>query len=170
MPQPSTSQTSKTSILCQGMVYLSSEQDRPDPSNVLILTAASPSQPNVPILGAKYNVYQAKFPFQFTMGRANILNNAREDEEESNNNGVNIQEEDWIVTARTCPSEVSLPCPQDQSMFVARGISKVLKGSSSSSSGAGAGGNNGGSWLQEGQSIRTPASLRLVRSTSTGGS
>ena len=140
-PSSSISQP-KVDSLCQGMVYLFSEQDRPDPSEVLVLTAASPSQPNVPILGAKFNVYKAKFPFQFTMAEPNRLKG----------HDTDTLSGDFIVTARTCPSDGTLPCADSQSTFVARGISKVLVGM-----------DGEGGLLKEGQSIRTPASLALRR-------
>lgn len=132
----------KDSALCQGLVYLYSEQERPDLSEVLVLTAASPSQPDAPVLGAKFNIYKAKFPFEFTMAEPNRLKG-----HESDAIGG-----DWIVTARSCPSDGTLPCSDQESTFVARGVSKVLVGT----------GEEGG-LLKEGESVRTPASLALRR-------
>ena len=78
------------------MVYLLNENDRPDYSDTIVLTVASTANPDVTIAGAKYSVSKARFPFQFIMNRANII-----DKQYAN---MDIIDSDLLVTARICPT------------------------------------------------------------------
>ena len=117
------------------MVYL---LDQPEFSDTIVLTIASTSNPDVPIAGAKYVVSKARFPFQFRLYRANILDDQLMERK--------IQDLDLMVTARICPTIATviqdakaaqemntknaptsrIPCEVDESTFLTKYISKVV--------------------------------------------
>jgi len=161
--QMQTANNKNNEPLIQGMVYLLNQNDRPDFSDTIVLTVASPANPDVPIAGAKYSVAKARFPFQFRLYRANILDGAFVE--------GTMEGQDLMVMARICPTidtdntaiqetKVSkgrnaknapasrIPCEVDESIFLAKGISKVV-------------GNLPG--MTEGSVFRTAASLPLER-------
>lgn len=157
----------KNEPFLQGMVYLLNQNDRPDYSETIVLTVASAANPDLTIAGAKYSVSKARFPFQFRMYPANILDQQLMDRD--------INDDDLVVMARICPTmnesstatsrvddlkgvEVKsavkkkktsrIPCELDESTFLAKGISKVVKNLPGTT---------------EGTVLRTAASLPLER-------
>jgi len=147
----------------QGMVYLINQNDRPDYSDTIVITVSSVTNPELTIAGAKYSVSKARFPFQFRMYRPNILNQELADRD--------IKDQDLMVVARICPNAPTMntvndrkgadlknptndnktsriPCEVDDSIFLAKGISKLV-------------GNLPG--MTEGTVLRTAASLPLER-------
>jgi hypothetical protein len=140
--------------IVEGMVYLQNNNERPSLNDYIVITVSSPSsmndnQDDIQILaGAKYQVYKAKFPFNFKMYNENLLKGKEQEWMNLNNNNNN--DNTLIVAARVCPEESQkLPCTEDESIFVAKGVSKLLM----------IGNLPGG---DEGQTIRTPVSLQLI--------
>lgn len=156
-------QNNQNEPLLQGMVYLLNQNDRPDYSDTIVITVSSATNPELTIAGAKYSVSKARFPFQFRLYRPNILNQELVDRE--------IKDKDLMVMARICPNiprtstvddgkgakiknptyqknTNKVPCDVDDSIFLAKGISKVV-------------GNLPG--MTEGTVLRTAASLPLER-------
>jgi hypothetical protein len=112
------------SPIMEGMVYLLNNNIRPELNDNIILTISSTSNPDTVLAGAKYNVYKAKYPFNFRMFDANIIKGKEEIWREIDRDGGG----DYIVTARVCPEESrSLPCSDEESTFYARSVSKLLK-------------------------------------------
>lgn len=139
--------------ILEGMVYMADEYkyDRPDPSEIIVLTVSSASQPDDILAGAKYPVYKARMPFNFQMYDANILKNKM-----GQFRMVQERGEDFIVSATVCPGEDDgggggvagrLPCDAGVSSYQGRGVGKLLQVPG----------------MQEGEMIRTPASLALEK-------
>ena len=113
-------------------------------SDVLVLTAASATQPDLVLAGAKFPVSAVRFPFSFEMYNENLLTsrsgvqNAWDSVEKTG---------DIIVKAIICPSDAStLPCDINETKKSAQGVAKLIT-------------NLPG--LKEGETIRAPASLGL---------
>ncbi|KAL7535556.1 hypothetical protein ACHAWF_005198 [Thalassiosira exigua] len=114
-------------------------------SDILVLTAVSAAHPEGPVLaGAKFPVSSVRFPFSFQMYKENLL---------ANRPGVQREWEsvdktgDVILRAHICPIDVTtLPCDANETKKYAEGVAKLIT-------------NLPG--LQEGQTIRAPASLPL---------
>lgn len=124
-PAQLTSPSSKTpntrNPIVQGLVYMADAKDRPDPSDVIVLTVSSVSAPDQIIAGAKYPVYKARIPFNFQFYQANIL----KAKENLYKQSVN---EDYLVEASVCPQEaIKLPCTSEERLYEARGISKMIQ-------------------------------------------
>ena len=125
--------------IVEGMVYMMEKYERPDPSDVIVLTVVSKSQPDEILAGAKYPVFKARLPFNFQLYEANILKG-------KNDLFKNSADGDLIVTATVCPQEAAtLPCSNKESLYDAKGISKLLQIPG----------------MQEGDLVRTPAALPL---------
>ena len=166
----SSSSSSKTKIpIAEGLIYLQNNNnnnnnniynERPNLNDNIIVTISSTSDPTNIIAGAKYPVYKAKFPFNFKMYNENILKGKEQiwqqlekGNEESRNNSMNRSNNgsDLLITARICPEEIlTLPCKDEESTYFAKGVSKILMI-----------GNLPGA--TEGQSLRTPVSLPLMK-------
>ena len=123
----------KTPIM-EGMIYLLDDKNtRPNLNDYIVITISSTKDPNQRILaGAKYNVYKAKFPFNFRLYRENIIQGGSTSASTSNDSSNAMEQifnqDDLVVTARICPEEsTKLPCTQDQSTYFAKSISKLLQ-------------------------------------------
>lgn len=157
----STKRKSREPIL-QGLVYFpdrapnkdstdsapSTQQERKQLdyySDVLVLSAVSATDHNGQVLaGAKFPVSSVRFPFSFQMFEENILK-SRPGVADAWGNVVD--DGDIIVRAQICPIDASaFPCTIDERKKYAQGVAKLI----SSLPG-----------LQEGESIRAPASLAL---------
>jgi len=143
----------------QGLIYLLNNNDRPDYSDTIVITVSSTTDPEVIVAGAKFPVAKARFPFQFRLYRANIINKQVLDQE--------IKNQDLIVMARICPTTDNenenengvksstnekrapkIPCEVNESTYLAKGISKAIS-------------NLPG--MEEGTILRTAAALPLER-------
>lgn len=121
---PTANKNNDKSPIMEGMVYLLNNNIRPELNDNIILTISSTSNPNTVLAGAKYNVYKAKYPFNFRMFDANIIKGKEEIWKEIDRDGGG----DYFVTARVCPEESrSLPCSDEESTFYARSVSKLLR-------------------------------------------
>lgn len=122
--------------IIEGMVYMKDQNQRPDPSDIIVLTVSSPSQPDVILAGAKYPVYKARIPFNFRFFDQNIIKGKESIFVEA------AKDEDFFVMATVCRDpnwidgevrssneikELKLPCSREEQMFEAKGISKLLK-------------------------------------------
>lgn len=114
-------------------------------SDVLVLSAISATDHDGQVLaGAKFPVSSVRFPFSFQMFEENILK-SRPGVVDAWENVVDNG--DIIVRAQICPSDASaFPCTIDERKKYAQGVAKLI----SSLPG-----------LQEGESIRAPASLAM---------
>ena len=129
--------------IIQGLIFLrDQENNRPDFSDSLVITVTTESN-SEPIAGAKIPIAKMKFPTQFNLYKENILSNRRDDWELAVSSY-----EDFIITAQVCPdmSEGKLPCSEEKSQFLARGVSKAIK-------------NLPG--MKDGEVVRTAASIGL---------
>uniref|UniRef100_A0A7S2EJJ7 Uncharacterized protein n=1 Tax=Trieres chinensis TaxID=1514140 RepID=A0A7S2EJJ7_TRICV len=141
----SLNQKNERSPIAVGLVYLANEQNRPSYSDTLVITAATDSEPGTPLAGAKFSIAKAKFPFQFSMYDDNILQDVPGGRPQGWYRATIDQ--DIIITARVCPEDSpKLPCAENESIFNARGICKLIRGLPG---------------MKEGQVVRTPASLAL---------
>ena len=146
--------------IVQGIVYLQNNNDRPLLNDYIVITVSSSSSSssttnNVQniLAGAKYQVYKAKFPFNFKMYNENILKGKEQEWNILTSNNNNDSSNILIVTAKVCPeTSLQLPCTDEDITFIAQGISKLLM----------IGNLPGG---EDGQIIRTPVSLQLKTST-----
>ncbi len=157
MPQikpPTSAMDSNSKVkqpILEGMVYMADEfkNDRPDPSEIIILTVSSVSEPNEILAGAKYPVYKARMPFNFKMYDANILKNKM-----GQFRTIEARGEDFIVVARVCPGDDNTSaapvCDARESTYQGKGVGKLLQVPG----------------MQEGEIIRTPASLALEKNRS----
>ncbi len=134
--------------IIEGMVYMAEElkYDRPGPSDIFVLTVSSVSNPNEILAGAKYPVYKARLPFNFQLYEANVLRNKIEQYQTAEKKG-----EDFIVSIRVCPGDNSIGtgvfCNVENSSYKGKGVGKLLQIPG----------------MQDGKTIRTPASLSLER-------
>lgn len=111
------------SPIVQGLVYMVDAKDRPDPSDVIVLTVSSVSAPDEIVAGAKYPVYKARIPFNFQLYQANIIKGKEEDLYKRQ-----LEKEDLLVEASVCPQEaVKLPCKSEERLYEAKGISKMIQ-------------------------------------------
>jgi hypothetical protein len=123
LQSPSGSKTSNgKSPIVQGLVYMVDAKDRPDPSDVIVLTVSSVSAPDEIMAGAKYPVYKARIPFNFQFYQANIIK-GKEDVYKQQ-----LEREDLLVEASVCPQEAAkLPCKSEERLYEAKGISKMIQ-------------------------------------------
>jgi len=110
------------SPILQGMVYMLNEQERPDLTDKIVITISSTANPTDILAGAKYDVYKARFPFQFKLYDANVVKGKEETFRNLSNQG------DYLVSVKICPEDAKkLPCEENESAFSAKGISKLLQ-------------------------------------------
>jgi len=122
--------------IIEGMVYMKDQNQRPDPSDIIVLTVSSPSQPDIILAGAKYPVYKARIPFNFRFYNQNIIKGKESTFVEA------AKGEDFFISAAVCrdpnwnDGEIrslndlkapKLPCSKEERTFEAKGISKLLK-------------------------------------------
>jgi len=125
--------------IVEGMVYMMEKYERPDPSDIIVLTVTSRSQPDEILAGAKYPVYRARLPFNFQLYEANILKGKYDSYQ-------NSADGDLMVEATVCPQEAaSFPCSKTENLYEAKSISKMLQIPG----------------MQDGDLVRTPAALPL---------
>lgn len=87
----------ETLISNQSPSRIRAEEVRPDPSDILVLTVSTPTDPNTILAGAKIPIYRVnRFPFQFQMYSPNILKGREQQFWDVNGNG------DYIVQGRIC--------------------------------------------------------------------
>lgn len=143
-PVTQTAKSKARSPIVEGMVYMMEKYERPDPSDMIVLTVTSRSQPDEILAGAKYPVYRARLPFNFQLYEANILKGKYDSFQ-------NSADGDLMVVATVCPQEAaSFPCSKKESLYEAKSISKMLQIPG----------------MQEGDLVRTPAALPLTQTPS----
>lgn len=136
--QPSGADAKKPIV--EGLIYMEEKYDRPDFTDVIVITVRSMNEPSEILAGAKYPVSKARLPFNFKFYEANILKGKADSFRV-------LKDKDYIVEAVVCgENSKSFPCSEDESVFSAKSISKLLPIPG----------------IQEGD-IRTPASLPLKR-------
>jgi hypothetical protein len=109
------------SAVMEGMVYLLDTNDRPETSDLIVITMTTIDDPNTVLAGAKYPVSRARIPFNFQFKDANIIKGKEEFFRAS-------MDKDLIIQVKICPETASsIPCLEEESTFLARGISKLVK-------------------------------------------
>lgn len=126
--------------IVEGLIYMEDKYERPDFTDIIVITLRSLNEPSEILAGAKYPVSKAKLPFNFKFYEANILKGKVE-------SFKTLKDKDYIVETVVCgENSKSFPCSEDEIVFAAKSISKLLPIPG----------------IQEGD-IRTPASLPLKR-------
>lgn len=114
-------QLKESASIIEGMVYLFDTNDRPDTSDVIIITLTTLDDQKNVLAGAKYPVSRARIPFNFQLKDANIIK-GKEDLFRSS------MDKDLLVQAKVCPEIASsFPCSEEESTFIAKGVSKLVK-------------------------------------------
>ena len=143
-PVTQTAKSKARKPIVEGMVYMMEKYERPDPSDMIVLTVTSKSQPDEVLAGAKYPVYKARLPFNFQLYEANIVKGKYDSFQ-------NSADGDLTIVATVCPQEAaSFPCSNKESLYEAKSISKILQIPG----------------MQEGDLFRTPAALPLKQTPS----
>lgn len=109
------------SPVMEGMVYLLDPNDRPDTSDMIVITLTTLDDQRNVLAGAKYPVSRARIPFNFQFKDANVIK-GKEDLFRSS------LDKDLLIQASICPETASsIPCLEEESTFVAKGVSKLVK-------------------------------------------
>lgn len=111
----------QASPVMEGMVYLLDKNDRPETNDLIVITMTTIDDPNTVLAGAKYPVSRARIPFNFQLKDANVIK-GKEDLFRAS------LEKDLLIQANICPEAASsIPCTKEESTFIAKGISKLVK-------------------------------------------